>query len=346
MAPGTGGAGGTVVVAATGGVVASGTGGGVGTGGAVGTGGSAPTGLADRYPCDVGIENDASHLFKEDFEEASITAFVARYSDHNAKESMALVADPSDPLCGKTAGRFMASASTTTSNVFRQLASVDEIYYRAYVKYQGGVNWHHAGLSIKGYNPPSPWPLGLAGLRPEGDANFSLALEPVYGVGKPNPRFDVYAYWMKMRSWMDEPKGDSAYYGNSLVHRKDFTADDDTWVCVEVHLKLNTDLASSTGAVLELWRNDESMKRFDHETPRGCWIKDSFCPEGATGTECTDYPSLCSKPYVPADLQWRSSAALQITGIGFGNYITEGVGGGVQFDHVVVAKTRIGCIRH
>jgi len=97
--------------------------------------------------------------------------------------------------------------------------------------------------------------------------------------------------------------------------------------------------------VFELWRNDALVQRFDHETPRGCWIKDKFCPEGADGTECTDYPSLCAEPLVPADLQWRSSAALQITGIGFGNYITEGAGGSVQYDHVAVAKTRIGCDR-
>ncbi len=44
-----------------------------------------------------------------------------------------------------------------------------------------------------------------------------------------------------MRSWMADPITDdgTAYYGNSLVHRSDFTVDPGTWVCLEVHVRLN-----------------------------------------------------------------------------------------------------------
>jgi hypothetical protein len=149
-----------------------------------------------------------------------------------------------------------------------------------------------------------------------------------------------------MHSWMDQPQGDQAYYGNSLVHQNAFTADDDTWICVEVHLKLNRDVSSATGAALDLWRNDVLVQHFDNQSPLGCWIKDNFCPAGADGSECTDYPSLCLEPYVPVDLQWRSTTALQITGVGFRNYITEGTAGSVQYDHVVAATARIGCLQH
>jgi hypothetical protein len=117
-------------------------------------------------------------------------------------------------------------------------------------------------------------------------------------------------------------------------------------MCVEVHLKLNTDVASAAGAALDLWKNDVLVQHFDSQSPLGCWIKDKFCPVGADGSECTDYPSLCKQPYVPADLQWRSTSALQITGIGFGNYITEGTGGSVHYDHVVAATAHIGCLAH
>jgi hypothetical protein len=322
----------------------TGAGGSLGTAGGGGSG--SPSGLAAKYRCDVGIESDPAFLFKEDFEEGSISTLLGRYSDHSGDpSSMALTADIPGGSCGKASGRFTASASATTSSLFRQISGIDEVYYRAYVKYQAGITWHHSGLSIKGYNPPSPWPLGLAGLKPNGDDSFSVALEPVYGTGSPNPRFDIYAYWMKMRSWMDQPQGDQAYYGNSLVHQNAFTADDDTWICVEMHLGLNTDLSSATGAVLELWKNDALVQHFDHQAPLGCWIKDKFCPVGADGSECTDYPSLCLLPYVPPDLQLRSTSALAITGIGFGNYITEGGDGSVAFDDVVVARTRIGCVQ-
>ena len=307
---------------------------------------SSQSGLAQKYPCDVGIENDPAFLFKEDFEEDSVSSLVVRYSDHNGEPgSMALTADTPNQSCGKASGRFTASSSATTSSLFRQISGIDDIYYSSYVKYQAGTTWHHTGLSIKGYNPPSPWPLGLAGLKPNGDDSFSVALEPVFGVGSPNPRLDVYAYWMKMRSWMDQPEGDQAYYGNSLVHQNAFTADDDSWICVELHLQLNTDTSSSTGAVLDLWKNDVLVQHFDDQAPLGCWIKDKFCPVGADGAECTDYPSLCLEPYLPPDLQWRSTTALQVTGIGFGNYITEGAAGSVEFDDLVVAKARLGCIQ-
>ncbi len=341
----------------SGGEAGSGGGPAAGAGGSpAGSGGTAPggsggaagsqSGIASKYPCDSGIETDPAFLFGETFEEGSVSDMVARYSDHGGDPgSMALLADKPGKSCGKASGSFTADPGASTSSVFRQIAGIDEIYYRAYVKYQAGVTWHHAGLSIKGYNPTSPWPLGLAGLKPNGDDDFSVAMEPIWGVGSANPRLDFYAYWMKMHSWMDVPQGDQAYYGNSLVHKASFTANDDTWMCIEVHLKLNPDTSSSAGAALDVWKNDELVAHFDDQAPLGCWIKDSFCPSGADGPECTSYPSLCVEPYVPPDLRWRTTTALQVTGIGFGNYITEGGQGTVAYDDVVVATARIGCLQ-
>ena len=60
-----------------------------------------------------------------------------------------------------------------------------------------------------------------------GDDRFSIALEPVYASGSRDPRFDFYDYWMGMHSWMATPIMDdgTAFYGNGLVHRSDFTVD-------------------------------------------------------------------------------------------------------------------------
>ena len=90
--------------------------------------------------------------------------------------------------------------------------------------------------------------------------------------------------------------------------------------------------------------NDVLVQHFDAASPTGCWIRDKFCQQGADGNECTDYSSMCQQPYVPLDLRWRSSSALQLNAISFGNYITEGVAGTVAFDDVVVATRRIGCV--
>jgi hypothetical protein len=112
-----------------------------------------------------------------------------------------------------------------------------------------------------------------------------------------------------------------------------------------VHARLNTDLASSGGAVLEVWKNDALVQHYDESAPLGCWIRDKFCPEGADGAECTDYPSLCGTPHVALDQQYRSTSALRFNAFWPQNYITEGPDGALQFDQMVVATQRIGCTR-
>ena len=148
-----------------------------------------------------------------------------------------------------------------------------------------------------------------------------------------------------MHSWMDQPSGDTAYYGNSVIHRNSFTANDDAWICVEIHVKLNTTVSSSAGGELDVWQDDTPVRHFDSASPLGCWIKDKFCVDGADGNECTDYPNLCVQPYVTASLQWRSTAQLRLNYFWPQNYITEGPDGALQFDDMVVATARIGCLR-
>jgi hypothetical protein len=56
------------------------------------------------------------------------------------------------------------------------------------------------------------------------------------------------------------------------------------------------------------------------------------------------YPDLCAQPYVPLELQWRSTASLQLDAFWPQNYITSGPDGSVQFDEMVVATSRVGCL--
>jgi hypothetical protein len=198
---------------------------------------------------------------------------------------------------------------------------------------------------VGGYNPATPYPNPMAGLKPNGDDRISVSIEPVFGTGSPNPRFDFYNYWMQMHSWQDMPMGSTAYYGNALVHQNSFLADDDTWNCLEVHIKLNTDLTSTKGAVLEVWKNDGLVQRFDEQAPVGYWIKDKFCPMGADGTECTNYPPPQGTQLIPLDLQWRSTAALQLNWFWPQNYITDPATADFSLDDMVVATQRVGCIQ-
>ncbi len=313
-------------------------------GGEAGKAGAA-VGLSSRYPCDRGLASDPAVLWLEDFEEGAVSAVTARYDSANNPPGMALVPDVPPRSCGTASMKLTSGASANATDLYKKLVPAhDEWFVRWYAKYQAGVQWHHTGVWIGGYAPPSAYPNPQAGLKPNGDDRFSVSIEPVYGVGMPNPRFDFYNYWMQMHSWMAQPSGTTAYYGNSLVHQNSFTANDDTWACLELHVKLNTDVTSSAGAVLEVWKDDVLVQHFDSTEPAGCWIRDKFCLPTADGPECTMYPSLCAQPYVPLDLQWRSTASLQLDAFWPQNYITSGPDGSVQYDEMVVATTRVGCL--
>lgn len=214
---------------------------------------------------------------------------------------------------------------------------------RWYAKYQPTVPWHHSGMWFGGYNPPRTTPRPQAGLKPAGDDRVSFSIEPVWGIGTAAPRFDYYNYWQAMHSWMATPTNDgTSYYGNALVHQNSFTVDDGQWVCLEVHVRLNPDPTGAAGAVLELWKNDVALTRFDDTGPLGYWIRDKFCPTGANGTECTDFPAPATEIL---DLRLRTSSALRLNAFWPQNYVTDPTPGTVTFDQMIVATKRIGCVR-
>jgi hypothetical protein len=301
--------------------------------------------LASQHPCDKGIAGDPAVVWAEDFEEGSAGMVTARYDSANNPGGLALVADKPAKSCGQASARLTAGGAHSATDLYKKLPNHEELYVRWYAKYQANGPWHHTGVWFGGYNPPIPYPNPMAGLKPNGDDRFSIAIEPVYGTGMPNPRLDYYNYWMQMHSWQDMPMGTTAYYGNSMVHQNGFTADDDTWMCLEVHAKLNTDLASGTGAVLEVWKNDALVVRFDDQAPLGYWIKDKFCPMGADGSECTMYPPPQGTTMIPLDLQLRSTDSLQLNAFWPQNYITDVATADFGLDDMVVATQRVGCIQ-
>jgi hypothetical protein len=307
--------------------------------------GEAGTGLAATHPCDQGIAGDPAVVWAENFEEGSVSAVTSRYDSANNPAGMALVGDVPAKSCGKASLKLTSGVNANATDLYTRLSGKDELFVRYYAKYQAGTQWHHTGVWFGGYNPPTPYANPMAGLKPNGDDRFSVSIEPVYGVGAANPGLDTYNYWMQMHSWMDMPSGNTAYYGNSIVHKSAFVVDDGQWMCLEVHVKLNTDPASSTGAALDIWKNDLLIRHFDAQAPVGCWIKDKFCPAGADGAECTAYPNLCATPQLPLDQQWRSTTALQLNYFWPQNYITQGPDGSVQYDDMVVATSRVGCLR-
>jgi hypothetical protein len=288
--------------------------------------------LSDQYPGDVGLGGDPAVVWFEDFEAASVDAVTARYDQAQGPARMALVAGgPAGQAMAMTAGEGVDAV-----DLYKQLPDHDELWVRWYARYDAGVPWHHSGMWFGGYNPAMPYPSPNAGLRPDGDDRFSISIEPVWDVGGAAPRFDFYNYWMGMRSWMETPTDDgTSYYGNSLIHRNDFTIDEDQWVCLELHVRLDP-------PVLEVWKGDAPVMRFDETGPLGYWIRDKFCPMGADGAECTDYPAPFDEVL---DLTFRNTPDLQLNAFWPQNYITDPAMGTLAFDQMVVATARVGCLR-
>jgi hypothetical protein len=300
------------------------------------------TTLAQKYPGDVGMASDPSVVWSENFEEGSVSAVTSRYSSYTDPAGMTLPADHPANSAGQHAIELTAGGSNAATDFFKSLGTgYDELWFRYYAKYVGSGPWHHTGLWIGGSNPPLTYPAPHAGLKPAGNDRFSLGLEPdVDATGDP---MDFYTYWMGMHSWKANPTGASGdYWGNTLVHDAEFRMQSNTWVCYEVHLKLNPNPATGSGAVLEVWQNDSLIRRFDDTGPYGYWVADKFCPSDADGSECTTY-----RPANPVlallNQQWRSTSALKINYIWPQNYNDAGTNSSLLLDDMVAAKQRIGC---
>lgn len=298
--------------------------------------------LSQQYPGDVGMASDPSVVWMENFEEGSVSAVLARYDTYDDQAGMALIADHPPSSSGSYSMQFTSGGANPATHLYKSFGGgYDELYFRYYVKYIGDGPWHHSGLWFGGYNPALTYPDPRAGLRPAGNDLFSIGLEPFSVFA--NMQMDFYAYWMGMHSWKSAPTGAPGdYYGNSFVHDAEFRMQSDAWVCYEVHLKLNPDPTSGTGAILEVWENDNLIRRFDDTGPYGYWVADKFCPSDADGTECTTY-----RPANPAlallNQQWRSTTALKINYFWPQNYNTASTNSSLLFDDMVVATQRIGC---
>jgi len=298
--------------------------------------------LSLEYPGDVGMASDPSVVWMETFEEGSVNGVLARYDNYDHPAGMTLVADHPANSSGSYAMEFTSGGSNPATHIYKSFGGgYDELYFRYYVKYLGDGPWHHSGLWFGGYNPALTYPDPRAGLKPAGNDLFSVGLEPATTFT--NVPMEFYNYWMGMHSWQTDPTGAPGdYYGNTLLHDAEFRMQSDTWVCYEVHLKLNPDPTSGAGAVLQVWENDNLIGTFDDTGPYGYWVRDKFCPSDADGAECTAY-----RPANPVlallDQQWRSTTALKINYFWPQNYNTDSTNSSLLFDDMAVATRRIGC---
>src|SRR5439155_3344601 len=290
-----------------------------------------PTGtLAQKYPGDVGIENDPAVVYTEKFEESSINSLTARYDDILNPAGLSFSSDVPPGSSGPHS-LFMTAigGQTNGAHLFKNLTNIgktvtDTLYLRYYVKYKAGFTYHHSSVWFGGYNPPTNWPQGGAGTRPQGNDRISAATEPVEASG----RLDNYVYWMGMHS---DPNGN--YWGNDFLQDPNLTVTTDQWMCVETMLKPNTPVSASNGE-LAFWINGQRKNYLGQGFPKGHWVWDSFYP---TSSDTTSFEGF----------QWRNDPNLNVNWIWLEHYADQtpvGSQSQMLLDHVVAATQPIGCL--
>src|SRR6266581_4076713 len=176
---------------------------------------------------------------------------------------------------------------------------------------------------VGGHNPPLPWPNPQAGLKPVGNDRFIAAAEQ----NNVTYRFDHYNYWMSMHI-----SGDGRFWGNFLLNDPTVQATGGRWTCVEHMVKLNNPVTSSNGEHA-IWLDGVKVSHVGQGFPNGYWSGGIFTqdPRGS--------------PF--EGFRWRSDSNLQLNWIWLQNYSPDDPAGFAQdmhFDHVVVAKSYIGCL--
>jgi len=289
-------------------------------------------GLANKYRGDKGIEKDPDVIFVENFEADSLDVVKARWESVQNIEIMSLSPDvPATSAGRKSLLMSHVGGKSTGGHLYRRLMpGYDQLYVRFYVKFDQDCYPIHHFVHLGGYNPPTPWPQGGAGIRPAGDARFTTGIEPYGNKWK----WDFYSYWMGMRS-----SPDNKSWGHDFINDDNLKVVREKWICVELMMKMNDPVTESNGEQA-IWIDGKSWKKDGQVISylgkgffKGKWVWDSFLPDPK------------GEPF--EGFQWRSDKDLNINFLWLLLYITKAPEGHVSkvwFDDIVVAKKYIGLI--
>jgi len=283
---------------------------------------AAAQGISSKYAGDQGIESDPGVVFVEKFDDAAISTVFSRWQDSVNPGALSLSTDRPP---GSSSGRSLEMNGNVvrpgynTSYLYKSFTPEvgDTAYIRYYIKYlNSGPSYHHAGCHFGGYNPPTPWPQGIAGVKPTGSDHFQVNTEP-----SANNEFGFYSYWMGMY-----PDGHGDYWGNVFHQPPSLMVN--TWFCVEVMIKLNNPVSASNGE-LAYWINGTKVLHLGPGFPKvtrsggNWWIDDQGSP----------FPGF----------QWRNTLDLKLNFMWIQNDVADRTPpGSLRIDHIVVARSYIG----
>lgn len=278
-------------------------------------------GISALYPGDVGIESHPDVIFTEMFEQSSISTMTSRYNDVAHAAGMAFATSVPAGTGGARSLQMTTNGTNESAGLYKTFESGQQWYLRYYVNYNSAVQYGHTSAWLGGYNPMLSYPNPQAGTKPAGNDRFSTGVEPQ---AFDNDRWMSYTYWKDMRV-----AGDGKFWGNIfLPNDTSLRVARNRWYCVETMVKLNNPVTDSNGE-LAMWIDGTKILHLGKGFPNGTWSGGIFTQDPAG----SPFPGF----------QWRSDPALNLNWIWLQNYVT-GVPSSVQFDHVVLARSYVGCL--
>lgn len=287
-------------------------------------------GLAGKYLGDEGIESDPQVVFVENFKEGDLNAVKTRWDELKTEPIMSMSKEAPDGSADAFS-LLMAhvGGSSTGGHLYRRLLpGHDQLYLRFHVKFDPACHDIHHFVTMGGYNPPTPWPQGGAGTKPDGDERLTTGIEPMGGAWN----WDFYTYWMEMHG---APGG--SFWGNDFINDPNLVVDRDRWISVELMMKMNDPVSERNGEQAtwidgKIWSKDgQVISHLGEGFPKGNWIWDSFIPDPQG---------------IPFEgFRWRKIEDLDLNFLWILLYITTAPNGHVSkvwFDNIVVAKEYIG----
>jgi len=303
-------------------------------------------GIAAKHPGDIGIEKDPDVVFAENFEVQSLDALKGRWNQVNEKIT-SLSDDVPGPSRGKRSILFThIGGQGEGGHLYKSFKpGFDQLFLRFYVKFDKDCGQIHHFMHLGGYNPPTPYPQGGAGVRPKGHERFTTGIEPFGNAWK----WDFYSYWMEMRG--SPPRGQC--WGNSFLGDAKPPVTKGKWQCIEAMMKLND--VGDTNGEQALWVDGKLAGHLGKGFPRGKWTFDRFLP--GQGGECirwndqkgdreTFRVAEGGEPF--EGFRWRNNEALKLNFLWVLVYITktpQGLESKVWFDDLVLARRYIGPLK-
>ncbi|MCF6224639.1 MAG: hypothetical protein L3J34_13075 [Flavobacteriaceae bacterium] len=261
-------------------------------------------------------------IFREDFEASSVDKIITHWDDTKNAKDMSLNNDTPIKSKGKQSLKMTYKPEVNTGgHLFKSFpVGYDSLYARFYVKFLTQESKVHHLIKLGGYNPPTTYPQGRAGIRPNGEDWVISGIEPL------DNTWGFYTYWMHMLG-----KPPNKYWGNTFRPSPLKEIPINKWICVEFMLKMNDPVNEYNGEQA-FWINGKKILHLGKGFP---------LLEGGGNR----FENSKGNPF--EGFQWRKDKELKLNFFWLNYYMTKGVEGEIDeilFDDIIISTSYIGML--